>query len=354
MTSPPYWGLRDYGVDGQVGLEDSPQEFVAAMVEIFREVRRVLASHGTLWLNLGDTYAANRPYQVRDSKHTDVGNTKSSRVPHGLKAKDLILMPARVALALQEDGWWLRSDIIWAKPNPMPESIRDRPTGSHEHVFLMAKKDKYYFDAFAVREPAEWARWGDQTSPKYEDRPGVKGRSIASKTLAELDLESRREAGRNVRDVWNIATRGYPGAHYAVFPEELARRCVLAGCPERVCRICGKPQERIINRVETGFDGSEYGERAVEATGGALSGGTARSTLGSAGGQMVAGQEESGWTDCGHADYRPGIVLDPFAGSGTTLYVARNHGRHSVGIELNEEYAREHILKRLAQQSLLV
>lgn len=281
VTSPPYWGLRDYGVEGQLGMEATPAEFVANMVSVFTEVRRVLASHGTLWLNLGDTYAANRTYQVT---HTRDQNNDSNRggmsIPDGLKEKDLIGVPWRVALALQEDGWWLRSDIVWAKPNPIPESVTDRPTRSHEYVFLLSKRAHYYYDSLAVREPAEWRRWGDQTSPKYEDRPGVKGHSIAPRTLSELDLEERRAAGKNLRDVWSIKPQPYADAHFATFPEELVRRCILCGCP------------------------------------------------------------------------KDGVVLDPFAGSGTTLLVARKERRHAIGIELSEEYAREHIAQRLAQQSL--
>lgn len=231
VTSPPYWGLRDYGTgDSQIGLERHPERYVERMVEVFREVRRVLAAHGTVWLNLGDSYAAARSYQVRDNKHTDVGNTMASEIPAGLKQKDLVGIPWRVAFALQADGWYLRSDIIWAKPNPMPESVTDRPTKAHEYVFLLSKQAKYHFDQEAVREPAEWARWGDQTVPKYEGTETATGWMENGK---KEDLQARAAAGRNIRSVWEIATQPYPEAHFATFPEELARRCIAAGCPEQ-------------------------------------------------------------------------------------------------------------------------
>lgn len=160
VTSPPYFELRDYNVEGQIGLEETPAEFVASLVAVFREVRRVLAQHGTCWVVLGDTYAAARSYQVRDNKHTDVGNEMASKVAPGLKPKNLMGVPWRVAFALQDDGWWLRADIIWHKPNPMPESVTDRPTKNHEYVFLLTKNATYFYDQDAIREPHKSVRWG--------------------------------------------------------------------------------------------------------------------------------------------------------------------------------------------------
>jgi DNA modification methylase len=202
VTSPPYWGLRDYGNDGQIGLEQSPDEYVAEMVGVFREVRRVLADDGTLWLNLGDSYAS---------------------------TKQLIGIPWRVAFALQADGWWLRQDIIWHKPNPMPESVRDRCTKAHEYVFLLAKSARYHYDAEAVAEQT--------TDPEYR----TKGKIRPSRdSLTESDAEKGRyranlhnqEGGRetrNRRSVWAITTKPFKGAHFAVMPEALAEPCVLAG-----------------------------------------------------------------------------------------------------------------------------
>ena len=256
VTSPPYWGLRDYGVAGQMGLEATPDEYVAKMVAVFREVRRVLRDDGTLWLNLGDSF----------------------------NGKQLVGMPWRLAFALQADGWYLRSDIIWAKPNPMPESVTDRPTKSHEYVFLLSKSARYYYDQEAISEPTDGRSWHDVTGPP---RVGVPGQT-------KQDGHGRRHAGfngryfsgpppstRNARSVWAIATQPFPGAHFATFPEALARRCVLAGCPEG------------------------------------------------------------------------GVVLDPFAGSGTVGVVCKATGRDFLGIELSPKYvamAERRIAKAPSQQ----
>ena len=223
VTSPPYFGLRDYGHEGQIGLEETPDAYVAKLVEVFREVRRVLRDDGTLWLNLGDSYAANRGYQVPDSKHCDVGNTRGMRAEEiGLKPKDLIGIPWRVAFALQADGWYLRQDIIWHKPNPMPESVRDRCTKAHEYVFLLTKSPRYYYDQQAIAEPAAV----------------VGGRACGSKNDASRNdhdttgtVRGNGET-RNRRSVWNIATQPFDGAHFATMPPGLAEPCILAGCPK--------------------------------------------------------------------------------------------------------------------------
>jgi site-specific DNA-methyltransferase (cytosine-N4-specific) len=405
VTSPPYWGLRDYGTgswaggdpdcdhtapprggaqggsaksglnakknkdgtlaldaqahghagggqyerecgkcgatrtDQQLGLEPTPDAYILRMVEVFREVRRVLRRDGTCWLNIGDSYAGGGQAQPqtkdelppsladgpKDGMHGDLytkpraGNMRVD----GLKQKDLVGIPWKLAFALQADGWYLRSDIIWAKPNPMPESVTDRPTKSHEYVFLLTREARYFYDADAIREAAEWARWGDQTNGKYEGSesaagwigankkvdlsgspapqtetldgseampskgrsgvslPGYRGRekdgiARTSFAMTERAFDPR---GRNARSVWTIATQPYAEAHFATFPEELPRRCIAAGCPE------------------------------------------------------------------------DGVVLDPFMGSGTVALVARRLGRRSIGIELNPEYA-ELCARRLQQQSL--
>lgn len=234
ITSPPYWGLRDYGVDGQLGLEPTPEEYIARLVEIFAEVKRALKDDGTLWIVLGDSYAANRSYQVTDTKWRDVGNEKGSEVPPGLKPKDLCMIPARVALALQADGWYLRSDIIWAKPNPMPESVTDRPTSAHEHIFLLAKSQRYFYDADAIRE--------DFNYPDRTYSPDVSGHKTAELAKqgnrSTAGLHDGREQygnpsiGRNKRNVWTVATKPYPEAHFAVYPPALIEPCVLAGSAE--------------------------------------------------------------------------------------------------------------------------
>lgn len=238
-------------VDKQLGLENSPEEYVQNMVEIFREVRRILRGDGTLWLNLGSSYAASRSYQVRDNKHIDVGNEMSASIPQGFKPKDLIPIPWMVAMALQQDGWYLRSDIIWAKPNPLPESVRDRPTKAHEYLFLLSKNPQYYYNNEAIREPAEWSRWGDQTNGKHEGMDSAAS-WIKPKTKAELTPARRKplipeqtkqgvgsqgvgsetfghwadERGRNKRTVWHIATQPYSKAHFACVDE--ATECLTA------------------------------------------------------------------------------------------------------------------------------
>tara|TARA_R100001143_G_scaffold62589_2_gene66244 strand:- start:429 stop:1373 length:945 start_codon:yes stop_codon:yes gene_type:complete len=232
VTSPPYWGLRDYGADGQLGLEETPADHVANMVEVFREVRRVLREDGTLWLNYGDSYANTgcqsdavggfTGERIRAGKKGGMDSRKR-KIPPGLKPKDLCGIPWRVAFALQEDGWWLRQDIIWHKPNPMPEGCTDRCTKSHEYIFLMAKSPRYYYDADAVRESnADPTRTNFQRGVKLDKSRGDKDWSKPYKPAA----------GRNRRSVWTIPVNSYPGAHFATFPPELVKPCIMAGCPD--------------------------------------------------------------------------------------------------------------------------
>ncbi len=195
VTSPPYWGLRDYGIDGQIGAENDPDTYIADLVGIFREVRRTLREDGTLWLNIGDSYTSgDRRWRAPDRKNPGRAMSYRPPTPKGLKPKDLIGVPWRLALALQADGWFLRSDIVWNKPNCQPESVKDRPTRAHEYVFLMSKSELYFYDGESIREPS-----ANGNGPK------------------------------NRRTVWNINTNGFHGAHFAVFPPELVRLCVLAG-----------------------------------------------------------------------------------------------------------------------------
>ena len=239
VSSPPYWAQRDYGVEGQLGLEPTIEEYVTRLVNVFSGVRRVLRSDATVWLNLGDSFFSSTKGTGGPSAKQD-SNVGSRFTPRklddveGLKPKDLIGMPWRVALALQADGWWLRSDIIYSKRNPMPESVNDRPTRAHEYVFLLTKSAKYYYAADAVREAFADARMGN---PKgggqymrqlYPDQPHAQSGIKKGVWTRGLDL-----GGRNMRDVWTIAARPHKGAgHFAVFPEALVEPCVLAGCPE--------------------------------------------------------------------------------------------------------------------------
>jgi len=227
VTSPPYFGLRDYGHEGQLGLESTPYEFVANMVEVFRLVRDLLADDGVLWLNLGDSYAANRGYQVPDKKVGDVGNSKGSKVPDGLKVKDLIGIPWRVAFALQADGWYLRQDIIWHKPNPMPESVTDRCTKSHEYLFLLSKNDKYYFNGEAIAEPLTDSSIERLSQPTLDKQQGSS--RVPFKTNGNMKAVGGAQGKRNRRSVWTIPTSSYSGAHFATFPSALIEPCILAG-----------------------------------------------------------------------------------------------------------------------------
>jgi DNA modification methylase len=247
VTSPPYWGLRDYGVEGQIGLEETPEAYVARMVEVFAEVRRVLRGDGTCWVNLGDSYAGswgnqgrkeergtqrpiNAPMMQNLAPYPDKRTRTGSWVNDHptLKPKDLVGIPWRVAFALQADGWWLRSDIIWHKPNPMPESVTDRPTKSHEYVFLITKNDRYAYDSDAIREPdsgTDHPRFV-LDGPSLEPSGGLKSPHRGIRTA-----EGRNGQGRNARSVWTIAPQPFPGSHFATMPPALAERCIKAGCP---------------------------------------------------------------------------------------------------------------------------
>ena len=251
VTSPPYYNLRDYGTAGQIGAEATPEEYIENLVKVFREVQRVLRPNGTLWINIGDSYATRSGAQPPTNTRNIHGHT-AKQLPAGYKYKDLMGIPWMLAFALRTDGWHLRQDIIWAKPNCMPERVRDRCTKSHEYIFLLSKSDRYYFDAAAISEPI-----AEINVTRYLKSFGGKGYRNEVPNLR-----------RNKRDVWTIGTGGFKGAHFAVFPEKLVEPCILAGCPEG------------------------------------------------------------------------GLVLDPFAGSGTTGVVAKHLARNFIGIELNPEYCR--------------
>lgn len=308
VTSPPYFGLRDYGHDGQLGLEPTPDEFVAAMVEVFREVHRVLADDGTLWLNLGDSYGS---------------------------SKQLIGVPWRVAFALQADGWYLRQDIIWHKPNPMPESVRDRCTKAHEYIFMMSKSPKYHFDAEAVKEPVAESTTARLAQPTLHKQAGSS--RVPGKTNGNMKAVGNGET-RNRRSVWTVTTKPFKGAHFATFPPDLIEPCVLAGTSERGhCPECGKRWARVVERAKPpaveGSDLDRYGD-------------------GKAGVHRKVGQAYQNWLaanppvtkgwkpEC-NCNSKPvaDTVLDPFGGSGTTAGVALKHGRKAVLCELNPEYA---------------
>jgi len=362
ITSPPYWGLRDYGVDGQIGLEETPDAFLAELVDVFRSVWRVLRDDGTLWLNLGDSYAAARggthqPAETlaggKGGKTKRGGRVNRGRIDGknptrnarliGLKHKDLIGIPWRVAFALQADGWYLRSDIIWLKPNPMPESVTDRPTKAHEYVFLLTKRPRYFYDADAVRERAKPEHAGRYNSDFHV---GQKETAGGGRVGSGPNTPGHREylGQRNKRTVWEIPTQPYSEAHFATFPEALVLPCVLAGTSERgACPACGAPLVRQIelvggppnNRFRDGL--ANRGKTAHDS--GTVAG-SALSALYAEHGYPE--RRVTGWSagcDCESADPVPCVVLDPFAGSGTTGKVAVELGREFIGVELNPEYA---------------
>jgi DNA modification methylase len=345
-TSPPYYGLRCYGMDGQIGLEATPEAFVARMVEVFREVRRVLRKDGTCWVNLGDTYAAGGLGAGSGKQLTNVGsNMPPRKAPDGLKPKDLIGIPWRVALALQADGWWLRSDIIWNKPNPMPESVTDRPTKSHEYLFLLTKSERYFYDAEAIKEPTLSL---DPSHPSF--RPN--SAAIAAngrKEFANKHAMSARNydpAGRNARSVWTIATAPFAEAHFATFPPELPARCIKAGTSELgCCAKCGAPWERWI-RTERTKEAPPSGNREPGRWSGGGSNVGGRTNVVAHGWQPTCKcyLSPDGTHACGDYVWRrreavPCTVLDPFGGAGTTGLVADRLQRNAILIELNPEYA---------------
>jgi DNA modification methylase len=342
VTSPPYFGLRDYGHEGQLGLEPTPDAYVAAMVAVFREVRRVLRDDGTLWLNLGDSYAREGGQSSGVPRHWDgrkadpggLHNLRPLASQIGLKQKDLVGIPWLVAFALRADGWYLRSDIIWAKPNPMPESVTDRPTKAHEYVFLLTKSARYYYDAAAIQEDAARPEragkplgyWG---GPNSIARAAVDGRTPTGNEGARTPVVGA--TSRNARTVWTIATQPYSGAHFATMPEELARRCILAGSSAKACEHCGAPWERVMER-DPSTEARQNWAGHMHSKGGASR----------IGGFYDAKSETIGWQPtCVCADNTgsgAGVVLDPFGGSGTTAAVAVGHGRHAVHIDLNPAY----------------
>jgi DNA modification methylase len=379
VTSPPYFGLRDYGCDGQIGLEATPVEFVAQMVAVFREVKRVLRDDGVCWLNLGDSYNAyNGGAGPSSSLSRGAQTTERPQLETGfglrvkaLKPKDLIGIPWRVAFALQEDGWYLRQDIIWHKPNPMPESVTDRCTKSHEYMFLLTKSERYFFDNQAIQESSitndERRPYGSQGAWDMDGRdeskrPKGKPRTAGNKSHKYVDEyesseseEHRTKAGlmkvadvpwekRNKRSVWTVTTKPYGGAHFAVFPPDLIEPCILAGTSESgCCSKCGTPWRRQIEKdrkaTRPGNDtkigrASDDPDSPYERHSGTIVGNRDPQ-------RHCTTTKTIGWEagcNCEAGTQVPCVVLDPFTGSGTTAAVAKKNGCHFVGCELNPEY----------------
>lgn len=345
VTSPPYYGLRDYGVEGQIGLEQSPEEYVNELVTVFREVKRVLRDDGTLWLNLGDSYAGSGKGIGSDhgkAVFTDENIRKTNWKNTGLKPKDLIGIPWRVAFALQAEGWYLRSDIIWEKLNPMPESVRDRPTKSHEYIFLFSKSSRYYYDNEAIKEPVAESTigrgkvtFGGAKGRAYNPEMGDPNyRNGSEQWGREFDYTTSCANGRNKRTVWAVPTKPYKRAHFATFPPKLIEPCILAGTSEKgVCSECGSPFKRVIEK--TGY--TEHGgyRKRADAPGAKVSPSSVFRT------GLIATTKTVDWKpSCScNTPSIPATVLDPFAGSGTVGEVCKNLGRNAILIELNPAYA---------------
>ena len=300
---------------------------------MFREVRRVLKPQATLWIEVGDSYNANtgRGFDTnQDSGDRKAAAALRQRPAAGIKPKDLILQPFLLAEALRRDGWYLRQIIVWSRPNPMPESVRDRCATAHSYVLLLAKSRSYYFDAEAIAEPASENTHsrGRGSSPKMDAKSanGMGHEGWGASTLGHV-------TEKNARSVWSIPTEGFSDAHFATFPQALVERIIKAGCPEWVCKACGKPRERIVEttgewRAQHDRVGKHDGTIYRTNPGGGVSGAN-----------TTRQRTDLGWSDCGcGAGFTPGVCLDPFMGSGTTALVARRLGRSAVGVELNADY----------------
>ena len=335
--------LQKYFVPAEIGLEQTPEQYIAALVEVFRCVRDVLADDGTLWLNIADSYASGgRAYRAPDAKDGKNGRVTGSfrpADPEGIKPKDLIGIPWMLAFALRADGWYLRSDIVWAKGNPMPESVMDRPTRSHEYIFLLTKRERYFYDHEAVKEPAV----SDHPSGNGFKRDARKSLQNADGTARGNEMQWKDVGGkRNRRSVWHVNTKPYKGAHFATFPTALIEPCILAGSSERGhCPECGARWVREVERETSFHSNSAKAGRTpdeINASGkhvGGVNGGNKNLKSG-----PRVTSTTTGWRPtckCGH-DPVPDIVLDPFMGSGTTASVALQHGRQYLGCELNPEH----------------
>jgi len=336
VTSPPYWELRDYGVEGQIGLEPTLEEYLKRMLEITAELKRVLKKTGVFFLNWGDCYgsnisAPNQPKLGKRDPYKELG--KKNRLRDKRYQKCLMLQNYRAIIRMiDEQGWILRNIIIWYKPNHMPSSVKDRFTNAYEPVFMLVKSKKYWFDLDAVRVPhrSEWYKDKRMQLKKYSKIGYVRG---GNKTLGE----TYNPLGKNPGDVWEIPTQPFPEAHFATFPEKLVEPMIKAGCPQWICKKCGKVRERITKKGKLIPLRGNSGALQKEGTG---KNKTFAGSLQEAG--WTPGVREKytiGWTDCGcNAGWKSGIVLDPFMGSGTTGLVAKKLGRDYIGIELNPEY----------------
>ena len=368
VTSPPYFGLRDYKIPptiwsdrwtGCLGNEPTPQLFVQHIVDVFREARRVLRPDGVMFLNIGDSYAANRTYQVSDSKWKGAISNQAPKIPPGLKPKDLMLIPERLAIGLQDDGWYIRSRIAWTKSNCMPESTKDRPTSCWEHIWMITKSPTYFWDKVAGLEPfanssiQRISQGSFDTQTGGEKDYGLTGvnKSRSARKSIENFKKSIEEgtSGRNIRNHWPINPRPLKEAHFATFPVDLPHKAIVVATSEKgCCPACRAPWKRIAEKGDP--DAAHQALCGADSTGSYA--GTAQKDYASAKAQdpsatkarILAGMVKKvtvGWLptcSCPHNDPIPCLVLDPFSGAGTTLLAAEMLGRDAVGIELNPDY----------------
>jgi DNA modification methylase len=343
-----YWGLRDYQVAGQIGLEPDFRDYIAALVDVFREVRRVLRKDGTLWLNMGDSYVHGIPGggSVFDNGRSDGrisyegdkvrGRTKIATMISGLKPKDLCGIPWRIAFALQADGWYLRQDIIWSKPNPMPESVTDRCTKTHEYLFLLSKSERYNYDAEAIKENCSDKTQWSYPQPDKAARAGLTRNGTGASTMRMAPEDNQR----NKRSVWEIATAPFSEAHFATFPPALIEPCILAGCPKECCAKCGAPWARQQERGKAiPLTSSDAGRKVAWTIGDADRDPSSRiDTPLPRHYRPVISENWSPSCSC-NAGVVGGTVLDCFGGAGTTGLVADRLQRNAILIELSESYA---------------
>jgi DNA modification methylase len=335
MTSPPYFGLRDYGEDEQIGLEDSLDAYIQELVDVGDALNRVLRPDGSWWLNLGDSYAGSGrgawdKHDEKDKKESwtfDGGEAPERN--SGLRRKNKMLIPHRVAIALQQNGWIVRNDVTWLKSNPMPQSMKDRLNTTTEQIFHLVPERDYWYDLDAIRAPhkqqtRERRHRAETDRSEYNKYKG--GESFANHSLDDAPLHP---SGKNPGDVFEITTKPYPDAHFAVYPPELCQKPIKATCPPKVCPECGTPYEREVDREAGTYEYSERGESVKGRT-------QASGTM-----HELPSATHEGWRqacNCETSATEPGIVLDPFAGAGTTCMVAKNLQRRFIGIDLNDEY----------------
>ena len=335
VSSPPYFGLRDYGVDGQFGLEKTYQDYLTNTVKVFETFKPKLKDTATIWWNVGDSYSSGKRTSTTNQSlrgNKDYGVTRTP-VQQGIKEKDLLMIPNRVAIALQDAGWYIRSEIIWHKPNPMPESVRDRPTSCHEKIWLITKSKKYYYDADAIREPVAQGTITRLSEKNLKNQKGSTRGNGGMKSNGNMKPVGNMET-KNKRNVWTVTTKPCKEAHFATFPKDLIEPCIKAGCPEKVCVKCGTPYVRNLKIIFTP-------ERKTRDNMVNVIPGRDKPTRMNSKNMESLIKKDLGFKkdcNCKTDEFKSGVVLDPFGGSGTTGIVSALNNRNAILIELNPEY----------------